>query len=80
MTFAKCLWIKHKLCIFLERTNENAKLVFAAMQESECLLHLSQTPDLMHDWPYSMLYRGNTKILNLYEMIQQTINLVTGIQ
>lgn len=78
MPVAKCLWIKHKLCIFLERTNENARLESAAMQGSECLQHLSWTPDLMHDWPYTTLYRRNTKIVNLYEMIQQTIHPVTG--
>lgn len=78
MTVAKCLWMKHKLCISLERSNENARLAFAAMQEGGCLQHLSQTPDLMHDWPYSVLNTRNTKIFNLYEMIQQTINPVTG--
>lgn len=78
MTVAKCLWMKHKLCIFLERTNENARLAFAAMQESGCLQHLSWTPDLTHDWTYSMLYRRNTRILNLYEVIQHIINPVTG--
>lgn len=75
---AKCLWMKYKLCIFLERINENARLAFAAMQESGCLQHLSRTPDLTHDWTYSMLHRRNTRILNLHEMIQQTINPVTG--